>query len=170
MAKQNLGGVYANMDFPPYTYQEYPKHIRTGPYGKYEIANTAKDEEEIRTRLQLQHEVAVQAAEAPPPDPIRDSLIARALRGGIPINQKWSNQKIEAVIQEASLAMDDLPPEDTARIAPDENEEGGGIIASEEETKDELIAHAKSLGILANKLWGIPRLRTSIAEAEAAKK
>lgn len=163
MAKQNLGGVYANMDFPPYEFREFPKHIITGR-GTYETANDKHEEEEIRERVQKEYDEAPIEALIHTPDPEREALISRARELNVPINRMWSITKLKATIEKAEQAMDDLPAE---------GEEQDGEITSEEqaeENKEELIAKAKSLGInKANHLWGIPRLKLEIADAEKNK-
>lgn len=149
MAKQNLGGVYALMDFPPYSYQEFPKHIKVDRHGNYEIAQNAEEEskilEKILDSMPAETEVEVLAS-----DPQREFLIARAKELNVAINRKWSIAKLTAAISEVENSVDNLPAETPAT-----------------ELKDELIAKAKELGIPANKLWGIPRLKASIEEAEA---
>lgn len=156
MARSNFGGVYANMDFPPYIFREYPKQIKTGD-GIFEIVNSSEEETALRERLRTgtTKELDVQ----------RERLIERAASLGVPINKKWSVEKLSAVIRAAEpddiildiSANDDLPPE----IEDPAEEE------SARDDKDALIAKAKALGISANKLWGIPRLKAQIAEAEA---
>lgn len=158
MAKQNLGGVYANMEFAPYSFQEYPKHVQTGPWGKYEIARDTKEEQEILARVNQKFE-AHQDAQARDEaeallDPHHESLVAKARMLGVPFNSKWSTPKLQIVINEAEKSMDDLPPEEN--------------ISDVRHNQDELIARAKSLGIPATRLWGIPRLLREIAEKEQA--
>jgi hypothetical protein len=162
MAKQNLGGVYANMEFPPYEFREYPKHIKTGNRNNFEVANNVKEEEEIRSRLQLEKEVRIQAQEAEPTDPIRESLIKTLNKMNVPFNNKWSNTKLQMTIANAELETDNLPA--IENVATENNE----LEETEEEDKDALIAQAKSLGINASRVWGIPRLKKEIAEAQEA--
>lgn len=172
MAKQNLGGVYANMEFPPYEFREYPKHITTGLYGQHEVVNSAQEEEALRARLQKALEDKPADAVHLVADPAKEILISRAYELGVAINRKWSNAKLAKVVKEAEDAIDDLPPEQIGRkksapievISEPEAEEETG---SADELKEYLISQAKELGIPANKLWGIPRLKTSIAEAKA---
>lgn len=164
MAKKNYGGVYANMEFPPYIYQEYPKHIASNPYGKYEVANNPDEEKEIRTRLKLNNEeraVVQMAATVAALDPEHENLLNRARLMGIPFNRKWSNEKLCSVIAEAVKESDNLPPEENT-----EESSNPEVEETEEEDKDELIARAKTLGINANKVWGVPRIKREIAEAE----
>lgn len=179
MAKQNFGGVYANMEFPPYTYQPYPRHIHTGPHGQYEVANSEEEETQIRARLQKDHDDAPAAPVPYVADPAKEILISRARELGVPFNALWSKAKLQKTVDEAEAAVDDLPPEELPKVkkmveaAPeDEDVEDSeeDQFNSPEDYKDHLIAEANSLGIKANKLWGIPRLKSSIAEANANKK
>lgn len=159
MAKQNLGGVYANMEFAPYTYQEYPKHVPIGPNGKYEVALNAAEEERILSKMQKYDDDAPAETVAYVPDPDKEILISRAAELGIPINRKWSKAKIQTLVEGAEDDVDSLPAESEKT----EDEEALSN-TTPEELKESLIAKAKSLGIPANKLWGIPRLKASIAE------
>lgn len=178
MAKKNYGGVYANMEFPPYEYIPYPRHIITGPNGLYEVANSEEEEKRIKDRLRKAHDDAPAEFEAFIADPEKDILVSRARELNVPINRKWSKQKLQQVIQEAESAIDSLPPED--------QEDAKSVFAEtpvidhfahiqtslsapaqiEEDDKDELVAQAKALGLPATKVWGIPRLKASIAEAQ----
>lgn len=169
MAKQNYGGVYALMDFPPYVFREFPKLIHTGAHGQYEIVQNKKEEDEVLGRLKA-------AADALPPentvslatfDPIRETLISRARELEVPINRKWSLAKIRAAIQEAEEAIDNLPAEDNLPPEDEQTAIDEAHAETDEDDKDSLIDKAKSLGIPASKLWGIPRLKKYIAEAEA---
>lgn len=147
MAKQNYGGVYANMEFPPYEFREYPKHVVTGPFGQYEVANNETEETVIRAKLQKDHDDAPAVAAPMVADPAKEILISRAREIGVPFNPMWSKVKLDAVVKAAEAELDNLPPE--------------------EDDKDALIARANALGIKATKLWGIPRLKQDIAAAEA---
>lgn len=174
MAKQNFGGVYANMDFPGYEYREFPKHIPTGPHGRYEIAANATEEEVIRKRLQAEADgfAAIPEFVHHTPDPEREALVSRAAVLGVPINKLWSITKLKSTIQAAEAAMDELPAEGAAPLKPtvlttpglDEHSASG---LTPEEYKDKLIEEAKSFGLSATRLWGIPRLEQTIAEAKA---
>jgi hypothetical protein len=175
MAKQNYGGVYANMEFPPYEFREFPKHISTGHKDRagksiFEIANTAEEELAIKKRIQTFLDNAPAEASFSEQDPEREQLAQRAKELNVPINRKWSIKKLQAVIASAEDSVDDLPPEEN--LAPDEIVSDEPVVeiatASDhlENEKDKLIAEAKSLGIAANKLWGIPRLRSEIAAAK----
>lgn len=153
MAKQNLGGVYANMDFPPYVWQEYPKHIKTGQYGQFEIAANAQDEERILSKLQLEDDNAPAIAAPLVADPEKEILISRAVELGIAFNPKWSKAKLTTVIDIAEKEVDNLPPEE------------------EVDEKAKLYAEAKSLGLKAQgmHLWKAERLKAAISEAKEAK-
>lgn len=152
MAKQNLGGVYANMDFPPYEYREYPKHIRTGPYGRYEVANNAAEEEKILAKLKQDNDDAPAIMAPLIADPEKEILISRARELGIAFNSQWSKAKLTLVVQAAEKEIDNLPPEE------------------ELDEKAKLYAEAKSLGLKAQgmHLWKIERLKAAIAEVKAA--
>lgn len=161
MAKQNFGGVYANMDFPPYVWTEYPKHVPTGANGKYEVAFNEADEERILAKLQKTEDDAPAKVEPYVADPEKEILISRARELQVPFNPKWSKAKLERIVQEAEDEVDALPVETTAKKLDE---------VTSEEDKDELIARAKALGIPANRLWGVPRLLTMIADKEASKR
>jgi hypothetical protein len=163
MAKQNLGGVYANMDFPPYVWTEYPKHIKTGNGSEFSIANNAEEEAKILAKLQKNEDDAPPETYNYVADPEKEILISRAAELGVPINRKWSKSKIQTVVQGAEDNVDALPAElpEVEEVIPEENSE---------QYKDKLIAEAKDLGIPANKLWGIPRLKSSIAEIKKSRK
>lgn len=160
MAKQNYGGVYANMEFPPYVWTEYPKHVPIGG-GRYEVANNADDEAKILQRLQKDEDNAPAYIEPLVTDPAKEILISRARELGVPFNAKWSKTKLEQVVKEAEDTIDSLPAES--------NKSEDTELPSEE-LKEKLLAEAKALGIPANRLWGIPRLRASIAEFTKATK
>jgi hypothetical protein len=168
MAKRDYAGVYANMEFPPYQYQPYPRHVTTGPHGQYEIANNEDEERRIKSKFNSTHtESAFSSADetvAPVVDHEREILISRALDLGVPINRKWSKDKLKRIVSEAEAAVDDLPADevqsDEDKSQPDLFEE-----SLESEDKDELIEQAKELGIPATRVWGVPRLKASIKEA-----
>lgn len=169
MAKHNFGGVYANMDFPPYEFQPYPKHVKTGPSGEYEIAFDEAEERKIKARLQEQYENAPAETELFVVDPEKEILISRARELGVPINRKWSKEKLTKVVREAEAAIDDLPPEDEEdnfikTSAPRMPQEVNVEPETTEIDKDALIEEAKLLGLPATKLWGVPRLQAAIAE------
>lgn len=153
MAKQNLGGVYANMEFPTYEYREYPKHIRTGLHGAYEIAQNENDEMRILTKLKQDDDnapaIAPQALVA---DPEKEILISRARELGIAFNSQWSKAKLKVAIDTAEKEVDNLPPEE------------------ELDEKAKLFKEAKSLGLKAQgmHLWKIDRLKAAIADAKEA--
>lgn len=173
MAKQNYGGVYANMDFHPYVYTEYPKHVSTGN-GRYEVVNNEAEELKILDKLQIVNDAAPAEAIRHVADPEKDILIARAYELGVAINRKWSKQKLEQVVKTAEDDVDSLPADETT-IKPVSQ-----VVVSQfeipEETppvdeKAELLAEAKALGITPQgvHLWGIPRLKAAIAEVKARK-
>jgi hypothetical protein len=174
MAYKNTGGVYANMEFPPYEFREYPKLIPTGPHGAYQIVSSQREENELLDSLGVAREKALAAKAHGPVDPQKEILIARASELGVPINKQWSMLKLQAVISAAEAAVDELPPEGEEieeRIhnkliaAADEKVEE---ISNFEDDKTELVARAKELGISsASRIWGVPRLKSAIAEAEA---
>lgn len=145
MAQRNLGGVYANMEFKTYEYQEYPKHIRTGPHGEYKVVNNSHEEEELKAKLEADQNDAPAEQIEVVSDPERDILIARAKDLGVPINKKWSIAKLKLTISDAESEIDDLP-------------------AEEEDSKEELLVKAKSMGINARPQWSITRLKNAIAE------
>lgn len=161
MAKPHTGGVYANMDFPPYVYQPYPRHVPTGPHGKYEVANSEAEEAAILGKLQKDQDDAPAVMAPHVADPEKEILISRARELGVPFNSKWSKMKLQLLVNEAEAAVDDLPPEEEPT-----KRKGKSVEDVEEGLKDHLIEQAKALGIPANKLWGIPRLRSSISEAK----
>lgn len=183
MAKQNLGGVYANMDFPPYVWQEYPKHISTGPYGKFETVHSKQEEMAILARLDSEFDNAPAEAVKYVPDPEKDILIARARELGVAINPKWSKAKLSVVVSEAEEAVDNLPAElPQARERPSNKLTLGNVAPpqsmlpaedpkdaqydSPDDLKNALYLEAKDLGINGTgmHLWGIPRLKQAIAE------
>lgn len=175
MAKKNYGGVYANMEFPPYEYVPYPRHIITGPNGLFEVAHSEQDEKEIKTRLRKERDEAPEESEAFAIDPEKEILISRARELSVPINRKWSKEKLGKVVRDAEDAIDNLPPEDDQPVKQSQinlDDEPAEDFVEEpklESTEDkaELIAQAKALGIPATFLWGVPRLKASIAEAQA---
>ncbi len=154
--KQNLGGVYANMEFPTYEYTEFPKHVVIGPHGKYVVIHNKEEENELLAKLQQDYDDAPPETVRHVVDPAKEILISRAAELGVAINRQWSVAKLQKVIQEVEEAVDNLPPE---------GDSVGG--KAPVENKDELIAKAKSLGIKATHLWGIPRLKAEIAAAES---
>lgn len=173
MAKQNTGGVYANMDFPPYTYVEYPKHISIGPHGQHTTVFNKQEEQELLSKMQKDQDDAPAYIEPLVVDPAKEILISRARELGVAFNAKWSKAKLEQVVKAAEDDVDNLPPEMPAekksRIAAPvvEDDAAESVEITPEEYKDSLISQAKSFDIPANKLWGIPRLKASIAEAKA---
>ena len=175
MAKQNYGGVYANMDFPTYEYRAYPRHIVTGPNGLYEVANSAEEEMKIKARLRKTYDEMPSEPMLLTADPEKEILISRARELNVPINRKWSKQKLENVLKEAEAAIDDLPPEDELTQLDDlpATEDFAEEVTAEdldEEDKDALLAKAKSLGIKVQgmHLWGVPRIKATIAEFKAS--
>lgn len=177
MAKQNYGGVYANMEFPPYEYIPYPRHVITGPKGQFEIAYSEEEERKIKARLMRERDEAPVENEPFAHDQEKEILISRARELGVPINRKWSKEKLKSVVSTAENEIDNLPPEDDydnfpATVSPETHLKNSFTAPAEEEhhseeDKDVLIAKAKELGFPATKLWGIPRLKASIAEATA---
>jgi hypothetical protein len=177
MAKQNYGGVYANMDFPPYEFREFPKSVPTGPYGKHEIAYSKTEEMAILAKLQKDEDEAPAVVAPYVADPVKEILISRARELQIPFNSQWSKAKLTKIVEEAEADVDNLPAEvpESKRNSqsaaspedPDDEDEGELDVVNEDELKDKLIAQAKSLGIQDNRLWGIPRLKMSITEAQA---
>ena len=190
MAKQNYGGVYANMEFPPYEYREYPKHIMTGVEDKYEVVYTKDEEEKVMRRLQRAFDaLPTENAAFIVKDPEKDLLIARAHELGVPINRKWSKAKLQSVLADAENEIDSLPPEGAAEealarpITLVEKVDEPTEVKAEEAPKSApapaksdndlikaaLIAEAKSLGLNPPglMLFGIPRLRAMIAEHKA---
>jgi hypothetical protein len=159
MARANrpYGGVYENMDFGTYAYQEYPKHIKTGDHGKYEVALNAEEEATIRARLDFKKEVITAKQEALGPDIEKEKLILRCEDLDIPINRKWSVEKLHMLIRQAESSIDALPAE-PASIEKVEGRNGP--------RHKELLEEAKTLGINVNHLWGIPRLEAAIAKAK----
>jgi hypothetical protein len=172
MAKQNFGGVYANMEFPPYVWQEYPKHIITGPHGKFTTVNSKIEESELRQKLQIAHDDMPAESLVQVIDPDKEILISRAHELGVPINRKWSKAKLEAVVKAAEDEIDNLPADEqiierksVVQNHDDEPAEEMESGKTEEEYKDELIAIAKQLGVKnVSRLWGIPRLKATIVE------
>ena len=172
MAKQNLGGVYAGMDFPPYEWKEYPKHVAIGPHGQTKIVQSAEEEQKLRAELQSEqdNEPAQQLPHVA--DPTRAILISRAREIGAAINPNWSITKLKSTIEAAEADLDSLPPETlvttkaTHEAAPEvpvlHNQ-------SPDDQKAELIERLKELDPTAKNLhlWGIPRLKAAIAEQEA---
>lgn len=156
-------GVYANIDFEkrygPKVYREYPKHVPTGKTGQYTVAKDAQEEQAILAKLQITDDE--QPAEYHPyvADPKKEILISRARELQVPFNPKWSVEKLASIVKEAEAAVDKLPVESLEQIEEDTGE-------TPEEVKDRLIKEAKALGIPANRLWGIPRLKKQIAEAK----
>ncbi len=172
MAKANLGGIYAAMDFPPYEYREYPKHIVIGPHGQYKTAQNSKEEAEIKSQLSQDFVAEQIAAAAPPSDPYHEDLILKARSLQIPFNSRWSNTKLAAVIKEAEEAQDNLPAEEnvptTLAIAGQLKSQSDDEAGSED--YDALTTKARSLGVNVNRVWGLPRLRREIEQAELAMK
>lgn len=171
MAKRDYAGVYANMEFPPYQYQPYPRHINTGPHGQYEIANNEDEERRIKSKFNSAHTESAfpnaDEAVAPVVDHEREILISRALDLGVPINRKWSKDKLKRIVAEAEAAVDDLPADE---VQGGEDKSQSDLFedskdSEEHEDKDELIEQAKELGIPATRVWGVPRLKASIKEA-----
>lgn len=171
MAKQNYGGVYANMEFKPYVWTEFPKHIMTGIGDKYEVAYNAEEEAKIRAKLQKDEDDAPAITAPHVADPAKQILISRATELGVAFNPKWSKEKLGRVIQQAEEDADNLPADvvGTRKVKSvlKEFPTTIGAEATETVSKEALIAQAQALGIPANKLWGIPRLKASIAEVEA---
>lgn len=163
MAKQQYGGVYANMPFKPYVYMEYPKHISTGKHGQYEIANDPEEEKTILARLQKDEDDAPAIVAPHTADHEKDILISRATELGVAFNPKWSKAKLLKIVEQAEEDADNLP----AIAVGNKKMKTALAEDGEEPSKEALIAKAQSLGIQANKLWGIPRLKSSIAEVEA---
>lgn len=185
---RNDGGVFRNMDFAPYQFREFPKMIQTGTHGAYQIVNTKEEENELLAQLGKKHDEEVARIACGPVDPEKEALIARAKYLNVPINRKWSNQKLKALIADAEAEVDDLPPEgdeDEAEtplpetiatkanrliIATNNDEDtdstdGSHNIQSDE--KSQLVARAKELGIhAATRVWGIPKLEHAIEKAE----
>lgn len=180
MAKQNMGGVYANMEFPPYEFREYPKQVNTGPHGKFTVVHTRAEEDKLRQQLQKDHDDAPAEYVPHVADPEKEILISRARELGVPFNSKWSKAKLKITVQEAEADVDSLPAEQPVKARGPEygNEDGDLPISSPpaegeedyetpEELKAALLAKAKSMGINPTgiHLWGIPRLKSAIAEA-----
>ncbi len=173
MANRNLGGVYANMEFKPYQYQEYPKHIRTGDHGQYTVVYDATEERALLNSMkQIQDNEPAYVAPLVA-DPEKEILISRCRELGVAFNSKWSKQKLLGVVRDAEAAVDDLPPEEAptkkAKVEePEEIDDTEQEIVDQDALKDKLIAQAKELGIPnVNRLWGIPRLQLHISEAQA---
>lgn len=189
MAKQNMGGVYANMDFPPYVWQEYPKHISTGPYGKFEVACSKADEDRIINRLDNEFDNAPAEAARLVLDPDKEIIISRARELGVPINPKWSKAKLSQVVNDAEEAVDSLPaeviptrerpsskltltqPVNSLTTSPLESDPNDSRYESADDLKNALYLKAKEIGVNGTgmHLWGIPRLKQAIAEHEAKK-
>lgn len=149
-------GVYGNMNFPEWKYREYPKHISTGPHGQYVVAKNEEEEEKILVTLQKEDDDAPPEQQILVADPEKEILISRAAELGVAINKKWSKLKIKSAVEDAEAAADALPVESSE----------AEVERDDEEYKLELIEKAKSLGIPANKVWGIKRLKKMIAEVE----
>lgn len=175
MAKQNYGGVYANMDFPTYEYHPYPRHVIIGAGGLYEVALNEEEERKIKARLKKEREETPAEIEAFIVDPDKEILISRARELNVPINRKWSKAKLESVVKQAEEAIDNLPPEsDDDSLAPEDTHPDLFHVpfdSGKEDDKDALLAKAKDLGIKTQgmHLWGVPRLKATIAEFEANK-
>ncbi len=177
MAKRSYAGVYANMEFPPYQFVEFPKHIITGPHGQYAVALNKAEEDAILNKLQKTADETPGDYAPHITDPAKEILMSRARELGVAFNSKWSKAKLQTVVDAAELEIDNLPADEGAKrpakpaakiIDPDdEPADTNTHDESSKEYKDALIAQAKSLGIQANHLWGVPRLKTVIAEAEA---
>lgn len=157
MAKQNLGGIYQNMEFTPWVFKEYPKHVPTGPYGQFAVANNAEEEHRILKRVQQDQDDAPALTMPHVRDPEKDILISRAQELQVPFNPKWSKGKLQQLVDEAEEQVDMLPV-DESRLHPAD-------FADTVAEKDRLIAEAKALGIPANRIWGIPRLQDVIKRA-----
>lgn len=182
MAKQNYGGVYANMEFAPYQYQAYPRHIPTGDKGEYEVVFNEEEEVKVRAKLRKQFDDVPAEIEAFTADPEKEILISRARELEVPINRKWSKEKLIATLKAAEDAIDNLPPEgaedEEPATEPTATVNGAGIAhiadvttVEEVDDKEALLAKAKELGIKAQgmHLWGVPRLQATISEFLAAK-
>lgn len=155
MAKaRSFGGVYENMDFAPYVFQEYPKHIKTGDHGRFEVALNAEEEAEIRSRIEFKNEVITAKQEALGPDKEKEKLILRCEELDIPINRKWSSQKLYDLIREAESAIDALPPEPSLLDTRGTDEHKA------------LLEEARALGINVHHAWGTPRLKAAIEKAK----
>ena len=168
MARQKpYGGVYENMDFGNYVYQEYPKHIRTGDHGKFEVVQNEEEEKRVRAKLVKKTEIIQAEQLALGPDIEKEKLLLRCKELDIPVNSKWSNQKLYGLIREAEAAVDALPANENLPDGYSSAEEADAEDHMDpEKLREQLIAEAKSLGIAANKTWGTPRLRSNIAEAK----
>lgn len=150
---RNNGGVYANMDFGSYQFQEYPKHIKTGAHGQFQAVYSAEEEAKLLSTLGDQEVID---SLQPPHDAEKEALIARARFLGVPINKLWSNAKIQSALSAAESAVDELPPEEEASTATPEDLRN-------------LVARAKELGIRSARVsWGEGRLKAHITEAENA--
>lgn len=182
MAKHNYGGVYANMDFPPYEYVPYPRHIPTTD-GKYEVANSEAEEAAIKAKLKKDHDNLPALDPYFTSDPEKEILFARAKELGVPFNPKWSKAKLKNVIDTAEMEIDNLPPDsgfgDKAPafftrdlMTPTLTDTFDKLVETPNipDDREALVAKAKSMGInpVGIHLWGIPRLKATIAEHEQA--
>ncbi len=174
MAQRNYGGVYANMNFPHYEFQEYPKHVITGSKGQFVVVNNKKEEDELRAKLaSIAPEIITEDAMV---DPEKELLFGRAKELGVPFNRMWSKTKLQKVIDEAELSFDNLPAEGEipggtflAKYPEAPSPDADPTVEVDEDAlKLELIAQAKALGINATRLWGIPKIRAAIAEVQEA--
>lgn len=172
MAKQNLGGVYANMDFPAYEWKEFPKAVTTGPHGQYVVVQSAIEESEVRSKLQKDQDDAPAIHIPYVADPEKEILISRARELGVAFNPKWSKAKLQVTVNEAEREVDSLPAElpkkKSAPVITTIEPEIELHNESPEDTKARLVAEVKALGINPTgiHLWGIPRLKAAIAEAQ----
>jgi hypothetical protein len=173
MVRKPYGGVYENMDFAniygPYSFQEYPKHVPIGPDGKYAIANSREEEDAIVARLNLLDNLPPEPAPLVS-DPEKEILISRARELGVPINTKWSKQKIKATIATIEEDVDELPVEE-ANVGEQEvyqSPQHAAVVSASTE-KSALLAEARSVGVYDSHMhvWGVPRLKAAIAEAKA---
>lgn len=181
VARQNLGGVYANMDFPPYEFKEFPKAVPVGPHGQTTIVSTKEEENILLKKIQKDHDDAPAEVIPSVPDPEKEILISRARELGAAFNSKWSKAKLKATIDAAEMEIDNLPPE-----GEEENEEPDDGVQElslnslrpmdksyndQEALKESLLEEAKALGLKGTgmHLWGIPRLKAAIAEHNQAK-
>lgn len=173
--QRNYGGVYANMDFDAIygskAFHEYPKHISTGGKGQYTVVHSAAEEHELLNRIQKDQDDAPAYVAPYVTDPEKEILISRARELGVAFNSKWSKMKLKQTVEAAEQDVDNLPAEQVNKVKVTamviDNNEKLEAPQTDEEFKDKLIAEAKSFGYPANRLWGIPRLQTSISEAKA---
>lgn len=183
-ANANFGGVYANMDFEPYQYREFPKHIPTGTHGEYAVALNPREEANIRARVQEEADAeAAQEQGHTAMDPQKEILFGRAKELGIPFNRKWSISKLQELIITAEAAIDELPAEENLPVVQVVKEPANKLInfattidpgvkttvstpEESEEDKDLLIEEARDLGLPATRVWGVAKLKAEIAKAK----